>query len=141
MVEIIYEAFPCFCLGVITLGAYIMAIKKMKELPKELLSTMDIKIYKLLWYPAVLWITFMPTAAENIFRLFFEASSPAALIVLRILVPHSIGFTNAIVYGLQSRLNRKIYSNKSSLLYSSVTTSARSNSVLDELEKADRLIL
>ncbi len=137
LVRLGYEAFPICSALFITLGSYLLAIKKIRQLPEEVLETMDISMYKLFWYPAVLLITFAPSFADNFGAIYFEKSLPVELKLLHLLITHSIGFTNVIVYGVQRRINRKIkLKNKGRLLGSFQRDSRYYGSVRTELQKA-----
>ena len=108
VVRIIYEAIP-ICLGlIITLVGYIKAIKRIRELPQHIIDQMDIGVYKLLWFPLILFISFVPSMMNNMIGI-FVSNIPPWVSGLHLGLTHSIGFTNAVVYGYQ----RKLYKNES----------------------------
>ena len=105
---ILYEGLAVVIGTVLTLRAYLHVIKEIKSLPKDWISQLQIKVYSLLWYPAVLFGSFLPCMIASFYRITRPDSEavPSWVIGMHIVLPHSIGFTNAIVYGIQ----RKLYS-------------------------------
>ncbi len=137
MVRVIYEAFPILSAVAITLGSYFATIKKIKELPEEVLETMDVSIYKLFWYPAVLLITFVPSFADNFGAIYFETTLPVGFKLLHLLMTHAIGFTNAVVYGIQRKLHhREAPLEKNVQMLAPFDDTSHNSSIVDELERA-----
>jgi len=106
---ILYEGIAITLGSILTFRAYIHVIREIKSLPKELISSLNIKAYSLLWYPAVLFGSFLPCMIASFYRVIRpdDEEVPSWVIGLHIVMPHSIGFTNALVYVIQ----RKLYAN------------------------------
>ncbi len=88
----------------ITLFGYILAIRNVKNASKDLMDHLEVNINKLLWYPALMFFTFMPGLIDNIVMLYLDAETPLFFLIIHLIMTHSIGFTNALVYGLQRGL-------------------------------------
>ena len=120
---------PIFLGFLITFFGYVLAIRNIRGLAKDYVDQMDISVYKLLWYPALLFITFMPGFIDNVFVISTGGKTPFAFQAVHLIVTHSIGFTNALVYGFQRRLyysshrvkdeNKSLY--KNDILSGSIT--------------------
>lgn len=106
---ILYEGIAITLGSILTFRAYIHVIREIRSLPKELISSLNIKAYSLLWYPAVLFGSFLPCMIASFYRVIRpdDEEVPSWVIGLHIVMPHSIGFTNALVYVIQ----RKLYAN------------------------------
>jgi len=84
---------------VLTLGLYIMAIRKARRISLALGENLNLGLHRLFWYPAVIFTAFLiPQALKLIY--------PNSIIIRRIMVllNDSIGIQNAIIYGVQRRL-------------------------------------
>ncbi len=127
IVRVIYEAIP-ICVGlIITLVGYTKAIRKIRELPQHIVEQTEIGVFKLLWFPLVLFVTFVPSMVNNFIGIFIH-DIPPWVTGLHLGFTHSIGFTNAIVYGFQRKLYKTKYETyiSSSLIYDSEPGSGRS---------------
>ncbi len=103
-----YKGFFIFLGLIITIFSYILVIKKTKELPADVLSAVKFNYYYVLWYPAVFFLTFAPNLLDNILRIY----SPGRSIWLQaahLVLTHSVGFSNALVYGLQRKIIKTSY--------------------------------
>ena len=78
----------------------------MKEISQLLMDRSKIDTYRLLWYPAVLFITFVPNILIDV-SLTFYGTKIKALEVLSVVITHSLGFSNALVYGIQRKEHQK----------------------------------
>jgi len=102
-----------YCIVIVALTVsifgYLKAIKNFNSLPQYLIDHINVKVYKLLWYPTVLFIIFLPSMLDNFWV--NVSGTPAAVPVkaFHLGVTHAIGFINALVYGIQ----RKSYRNRS----------------------------
>jgi len=135
LVRTIYEAFPIMSAVIITLGSYFITVRKIRQLPEEIIAAMDLNINKLFWYPAVLLITFVPSVADNFGAIFLDAKIPVAFKLLHLLMTHAIGFTNGIVYGIQRKLyQHEVPTDKHVQLIEGFEDS--NTSLMDELERA-----
>lgn len=93
---------------IITIVGYTKAIRSVKELPPELLKSLNIKVYSLIWYPIILFVTFFPIFFANAVMGSYNSLGGAFVIgIFGMGVTHAIGFTNALVYGWQRRLSDK----------------------------------
>ena len=103
----IYNGIPVLTAVAITLLGYLFAIKKIRELPDGLLQQADVNVYKLLWYPLVLLIVTVPCIADNFVQVLVDDDKPVMSALTHIILTHSAGFANALVYGLQLRLSKR----------------------------------
>jgi len=105
LLYVVFELIPVFAMILITLFAYIGTVQRLKKFPKAELEALDISVYRLLWYPAIQFVTFLPGLINQF--LFFLASSNNDSIFKflfnldQVFLLHSIGFINAINYGIQ----------------------------------------
>jgi len=103
-VTMIYQGIPTILGVFITIISYNLVIKQIKEVPKEILEVMNVDVYRLYWYPAVFIITFVPSLIDKIVRIYIE-DRPVIFEAAHLLLTHSIGFNNALVYGIQRKLH------------------------------------
>jgi len=96
----IFEGIPLSVGLIITLFGYCKAISNTRKAIGSFLETVGVDVYKLLWYPAVLFIVFIPSLIDNAYQIFTK-NPILGVEVAHILLTHSIGFLNAIVYGIQ----------------------------------------
>lgn len=96
----VFEGIPLIAGLLISLVGYVIAIRNITGFAQMYLAGVGIQIYKLLWYPLVLAIIFLPSLVNNVLG-FFVKDTPIQLKVLHLILTHSIGFANALVYGLQ----------------------------------------
>jgi len=106
----IYRGLPII-LALLTISrGYIYTIGEVNKLPESLVRQLNFKPYKLLVYPIVLILTFVPSLIDQIWNIFDENRS-IWVVILRVAVTHSIGFINALMYILLRELyqvpNRK----------------------------------
>jgi len=134
IVRMIYEGIPILAGVLITLIGYILTIRKIKKLPPEILEELDISIYKLFWYPALLFVTFVPSILDNYAAIYTGSAVSLSVKALHLSITHLIGFTNAILYGIQ----RKLYhtKHKEPNIDLSQASSRRSTSMQGDLLKA-----
>jgi len=102
-VLILHEGIPLLVGFIITLRAYRYAIKQIRELPIRILNELSVPVQGLLWYPALLLIIFIPSLIDKIWAL-YNPFRPVWIQTLYLCLTHSIGFINALVYGVQRRL-------------------------------------
>jgi len=107
VVELVLEVIPVFGGILVNLVAYILTMKRLNRLHASFLGSMNVSLRKLLWYPAVMMIVFVPSVLDNLFLACGE-KPPFALTALHLFMTHSIGFSNAIVYGIQRNLHQSI---------------------------------
>jgi len=70
VILMIYQGIPVFFGLLITIIGYGAAIIKVKRLPPDIAQQLGINVYRLLWYPAVLFITFLPGMIDNFLQIF-----------------------------------------------------------------------
>jgi len=133
LIYFLFDLVPVFTMIIVTLVAYIGTMTTLKSLPKAVLEALDINIYRLLSYPAIQFVTFLPglinqflffissTNDDSVFKLVFN--------IVQVFLLHSIGFINAINYGVQQIKSRKIKEEGSfeSTGYECTAPSARSS--------------
>jgi len=88
----------------VTFFGYLLAIRNIRRISKDLISHMDISVYKLLWYPGLLFVTFTPGLVNNFVTIITGGAAPLGVQILYLILTHSIGLTNAMVYGFQRKL-------------------------------------
>jgi len=103
LVLMLHEGVPLLVGFLITLSAYRYAIKQMRELPIHILCEMSVSLRGLLWYPALLLIIFIPSLVDKVWAL-FNPFRPVWIQTVYLCLTHSIGFINALVYGMQRKL-------------------------------------
>ena len=100
-VRVFYDEIPFIGgLGVTIIG-YSYAIFRYRQDP--LINYMNIHIYRLLWYPLVLFIAFLPDVLDNFMRYSNSSARSTPLKAAHLIFTHSIGVFNAILYGLQAK--------------------------------------
>jgi len=100
MILMIFEGIPLAIGFLITLFGYALAISNTKKVLGSFLESVGVDVYKLLWYPAVLFIIFIPSLIDNAVQVFVQ--DPILWMeIVHIVMTHSIGFSNALVYGIQ----------------------------------------
>jgi len=107
VIELVLEVIPVLGGIIVNLVAYIATIKRLNRLHASFLGVLNVSLRKLLWYPAVMMIVFVPSALDNLFLACGE-KPPFALTALHLFMTHSIGFSNAIVYGIQRNLHQSM---------------------------------
>jgi len=107
VILMIYQGIPVLFGLVVTIIGYGAAIVKVKRLPKDIAEQLGINVYRLLWYPAVLFITFLPGMIDNFLQIYYGFDRPVIIEAIHLSLTHSIGFTNAMVYGLQRNFGIK----------------------------------
>jgi len=118
LVEVAYRAVPIILGITVTLYGYLKAIKTLKEISKQLGQEMDMSVYKLLWYPFVLMMIFLPSVIDPMIDI-YTRERPIWVRAFRMMLPHSIGFANAILYTVMRGLyqdpqqNNVIYDDES----------------------------
>jgi len=145
----VFQGLPVIIGLIIAVVAYVLAIKRMKEISRGLFETENINLYRVLWYPAVLFITFVPHVAVTMIGVSYEIIPPVWLNAFHLYLPHSIGFNNALLYGIQARLYKTNYeelndkagdlddnTENSSFMEYTYTSDLRKSSVRNALKKA-----
>ena len=100
-VVLLLEGFPAMLGITITFIGYVLAIKETRNLRKSFLIEIDVNVYKLLWYPLVMFLTFVPGVIDNLVKISLNSQVSYAFETTHLILTHSIGFSNALVYGLQ----------------------------------------
>ena len=135
LVSSLYNGIPLVVGLVASVTAYIFAIKKVRRLPQSFLSQVDINFYKLLWYPVLMLIVFVPPFVNNMMEVNVDARDLFYIQLFDIILNRSIGFLHAIAYGLQVNSHQGI--DRRSALSSAIISSGVSGaSAEQELAKA-----
>lgn len=123
---------------IISLYSYIHAIRSTSKLSQGLLHSMDVNIYKLLWYPVVMFLTFIPTMVDNVVHIIRNENSPFIIQALHEGITHVIGLLNAIIYGMQRKQYNEAYNEKKTECESPVRyqSEIEASSLMDSLIKA-----
>jgi len=106
-VKLIYVGIPTILGTLITFGSYLLTMKDIKSMSKS--STAP---YKLFWYPVLMFLTFTPCFVYSFTTAYLRKDENIVIKTLHLVLTHSIGFTNAILYGVQlkqavGRFNRQ----------------------------------
>ena len=102
LILILYQSLPIVLGSLISLKSYLNVINQLKELPKCIIEDMNIKVYSLLWYPLVLFVSLIPCQIYTAIELY--SNPPLWAKFIHLMLPHSIGLTNLILYGYQRKL-------------------------------------
>ena len=104
LVDMIEHGFFVILCIIITVITYFRAVVNVKRFAEMHFQRINSGIHKLLWYPAVLFLVFLPSLVDH-FVLVIDPTHVPSLIFLipHVAITHSIGFINAIIYGLQKR--------------------------------------
>lgn len=102
----IYEAIPILVGSLVTLKAYLHIIKEINTLPKTVLEQIDVRVYRLLWFPLVPFLTNFLCLIDNFVDLFDHERDPLSIWkkIAHLMIPHSIGLVNAVLYVVQKKL-------------------------------------
>ena len=104
LVEMVTSSLSIILCTVITAIGYFYAVANVKKLPKAHFQRINSGIHKLLWYPTILFLVFLPSLVDHFIHVIDPAhTSPSTFLILHAAITHSIGFVNAIIYGLQKR--------------------------------------
>ena len=106
VIELILEAIPVLSGIIINLIAYVATIKRLNRLHGSFLGHLGVSLRKLLWYPAVMMFVFVPSVLENLAVAYNGQNQTFLLTAIHLFMTHSIGFSNAIVYGIQRNLHK-----------------------------------
>lgn len=106
-----FQGIPILGSMILTLGVYTLLAKKLNDISKELDLGTNIEIKKLFWYPAVLFIAMFPSVVDNVIELYYTTPNEVFTII-HIITTHSLGLTNAIVYGYQRKKYYDMYEKK-----------------------------
>ena len=89
----------------ITLCCYILTIRRIRLYQKTFPDQKETGSMKLLMYPGAILVTVIPSTIYGAFKLCLGIQYEV-LDVGVMLITHLIGFTNALVYGYQRRINK-----------------------------------
>jgi len=127
---------PAILSLIITLKVYADIARKFKELQRHFIVPNDIGVQKLFWYPAVIFLSCIPALVDNIVQIYFDFSLQS-LNVIHVILFHSLGFSNALVYGLQ---RRKFEMNRNLPNRDSVTSTENQDRSLEDIETIEARI-
>ena len=92
---------------VITLIYYVRTIRIMKNFEADLVSSQKLNSEKLLWYPFTIFVIFMPSQLYYFLHFYFQFENSRFWEGATLLITHSLGIANALVYGYQRRVYRR----------------------------------
>ena len=101
------EGIPIILGLLVLLIGYITTFISTRRMPKYLLAQLDFNPYHLFWYPVVFFVTFSPGLINRIYMVYKPGGHSEILEALYLGFKHLVGFSNAIVYGLQRDLYKK----------------------------------
>jgi len=110
MILMIFQGFPIIIGLLVTILGYALAIRAMRKLPNILIQASGFNIYQVLWYPVLFFISFVPAFWNSLEHL-DDNKSPLWVVASNLGLTHLIGFTNALLYGLQRRSFKVVYDN------------------------------
>jgi len=99
---LVFEGVPLLMGCIFTFAVYYLALKKAKQSLGLLIRAQGFNSYKLLWYPTLLFCVYVPSLIDNIMTI-FNPDTKLLIEILHVLITHSIGFFNAVFYGLQEK--------------------------------------
>ncbi len=123
----IFMGIPAIVSLLVTLVTYAKIANKVDELTRSLMIPNDINnigVRKLFWYPAVIFLSCIPALIDNIIQIYFDFSL-VSFNVVHVILFHSLGFSNALVYGWQ----RRKYNQTNTARTSSISHTSNDNSV------------
>ena len=91
----------------VTLISYIMTVREIKILQQYLGDKRNLKTTRMLVYPIVLFATLLPCNVHSFIRMCTNYEDIPIVEASVLLITHSLGFTNSLVYIVQ----RKLYIN------------------------------
>ena len=103
---IVYEFLMDLIGTITTLWCYILTIRKIKQLQLALLDDRVIHSKRLLIYPVALLIMFLPSNVNTLLKLYFKIEERGILKYIPILITHSMGLINALIYGYQRKVHK-----------------------------------
>jgi len=101
-----YFGLPIVIELLIIVIAYIKMDREIKASVSESTGQMEgVSLRKLFWYPAIQFITFGPRFLDSLAKNYGGEESTVYFIIklIHLLSTHSIGFTNAVLYGIQMK--------------------------------------
>jgi len=101
------EGLPVLLAVLVTIVAYSITMKRMRRLPAEILDELNFSLSKLLWYPIALALTFGPCIGYALITKYFNLHKILFLNEFHLLITHSIGLTNALIYGIQRKREKQ----------------------------------
>jgi len=103
-----FQGLPVFIGLIMTLVAYILVKKQIRNLSRGALENCYLKVLKVFWYPAILFMAFVPAVIDCILRIYVH-ERPMWINILYLVLPHSIGFIHAVLYAIQTKFGKKKY--------------------------------
>ena len=92
---------------IITLVYYVRTIRIMKNIQASLNLSEKLNSEKLLWYPLTIFVIFMPSQFYYFLSFCFRLEDSRFWEGATLLITHSLGLVNALVYGYQRRVYKK----------------------------------
>ena len=92
----------------ISLIYYLKTIKLVRKTDQPALLSKNLNTEKLLWYPMSTFIIFLPNLIYYILGVCFHFSGSLLFEGGTMLITHSLGTVNAVIYGLQRKVHKDI---------------------------------
>ena len=92
----------------ISLIYYLKAIKLVRKIDYLALLPKTLNTEKLLWYPLSIFVIFMPNIAYYVLGVCFHINGSLLFEGGTMLITHSLGTVNAVIYGLQRKVHKDI---------------------------------
>jgi len=104
ILTVINGAIPIIIMLLISLVAYVLTIRVFRSYPRELVQE-NSQIYKLFWYPAVMFLMFLPGLNDIYSINFFIITEKSSFVLelLHLIMTRNSGVINALVFGVQMK--------------------------------------
>ena len=105
VVTLMVQRLLIFTLGtIVTLIYYALSVRKLRKIELPSLGQQDLNEMKLFLYPLVLFVTLLPSIVDDVLKLRPDSQDEFVFAALRMLLSHSLGLSNALVYGYQRKV-------------------------------------
>ena len=88
---------------ILTLIYYVLSIKQIRRIQRFSSEESNLKAENLFLYPIILFAIFLPSNVDNFLRLCLGMKRNTTTQAIKVLITHSLGLINAIVYGFQEK--------------------------------------
>jgi len=108
LLTVTFQGLPVIIALILTLVSYFLVKKQIKNLSRGALENSYLRVLKVFWYPVILFVVFVPTVVDCVRRIYVE-ERPMWMNAVFLVLPHSIGFLHAVLYGIQTKFGQKKY--------------------------------